>query len=57
MFSNDDSTNMILLTHYFYDFDCLLLLLNRTLLKEVFFRQNLIFISLALKDIYVLCEL
>jgi hypothetical protein len=41
MFSNDDRTDMILLTHYFCDFSCLLLLLKHILLRGVFFCQNL----------------
>jgi hypothetical protein len=42
---------------YFCDFSCLLLLLNHTLLREVFFCQNLTFIRLTLKAVYVLCAL
>jgi hypothetical protein len=57
MFSNDDRTDMILLNHYFCDFNCLLLLLNHTLLRAVFFCQNLTFIRLTLKAIYALCAL
>jgi hypothetical protein len=45
-------TDMILLTHYFCDFNRLLLLLNHTLLREVFFCQNLTFIWLTLKAVY-----
>jgi hypothetical protein len=42
---NDERTDMILLTHYVCDFNCLLLLLNHILLKKVFFCQNLTFIT------------
>jgi hypothetical protein len=42
---NDDRIDMILLTHYFCDFNCLLLLLNHILLRKVFFCQNLTFIT------------
>jgi hypothetical protein len=48
---------MIVLTHYFCDFNCLLFLLNDTLLREVFFCRNLTFTRLTLKAIYVLCAL
>jgi hypothetical protein len=48
-FSNDDRIDMILLTHYICDFNWLLLLLNHTLLREVFVCQNLTFIRLTLK--------
>jgi hypothetical protein len=50
-FSNDDRTDVIQLTHYFCDFNCLLLLLNNILLREVFFCQNLTFIRLTLKAV------
>jgi hypothetical protein len=50
-------TDIILLTHYFCDFNCSLLLLNHTLLREVFFCQNLTFIRLTLKAVYILCTL
>jgi hypothetical protein len=43
-------------THYFCDFNCLLLLLNHASLREVFFSQKLTFIRLTLKAIYVLCN-
>jgi hypothetical protein len=33
-FSNDDRTDMILLTYYFYYFNCLLLLLNKSYFAE-----------------------
>jgi hypothetical protein len=48
MFSTDDRTDMMLVTHYFSGFNCLLLLLNHILLREVFFCQNLTFIKLTL---------
>jgi hypothetical protein len=57
IFLNHDRTDMILLTHYSCDFNCLLLLLNHTLLGEVFLYQNLTFIRLTLKTIYVLYAL
>jgi hypothetical protein len=57
MFSNDDRTDMILLTYYFCDLNCLSLLLNHTLLREVFFCANLTFIRLTLTAVYVLCAL
>jgi hypothetical protein len=63
MFSNDDRTDIILVTHYFVifvifcDFNCLLLLLNHTLLREVFFSQNLTFTRLTLEAFYALCVL
>jgi hypothetical protein len=47
---------MILLTHYFCDFNCVLLLFNHILLRDVFFCQKLTFIRLTLKAIYVLCS-
>jgi hypothetical protein len=50
-FSNDDRTDMILPTHY-CDFNCLVLLLNHTLLREEFFCQNLTFIRLTFKAVY-----
>jgi hypothetical protein len=44
---------MILLTHYFCDFNCLLFFLKNTLLTEVFFSLNLTFIRLTLKGICI----
>jgi hypothetical protein len=51
MFSNNDRTDMILFIHYFCDFNCLLLLLNHILLKEVLFCQTLTFIRLTVKSL------
>jgi hypothetical protein len=40
MFWNNDTIDMILLTHYFCDFNCLLLLLNHTLLRDIFLSER-----------------
>jgi hypothetical protein len=47
---------MILVTHYFCDFNRLLFLLNHTLLREVFFCQNLTFIWLPLKAVMIMLD-